>query len=61
MDVAAPQAAPEKSRKPEKKLPVKKAYTKPTFQREKVFETMALACGKLSSTGVSCLHNKKNS
>jgi len=51
----------EKSRKPEKKLPVKKAYTKPTFQREKVFETMTLACGKLSSTGGSCLHNKKNS
>lgn len=52
----------EKSQKPEeKKLPTKKAYTKPAFQREKVFETMALACGKLSSTGGSCLHNKKNS
>ena len=51
----------EKSRKPEKKLPAKKAYTKPAFQHEKVFETMALACGKLSTTGGSCSHNKKNS
>ena len=51
----------EKSRKSEKKLPAKKTYTKPAFQREKVFETMALACGKLNTTGGSCAHNKKTS
>ena len=51
----------EKSQKPEKKPAAKKTYTKPAFQREKVFETMALACGKLSGTGGSCTHNKKKS
>jgi hypothetical protein len=51
----------ERSRKPEKKLVAKKVYTKPSFQHEKVFETMALACGKLSSTQGSCKFNKKSS
>jgi hypothetical protein len=51
----------ERSRKPEKKLPAKKVYTKPSFQHEKVFETMALACGKLTATQASCKVNKKNS
>ena len=51
----------QKSRKPEKKASSKKTYSKPAFQREKVFETMALACGKLSGTGGSCSHNRKNS
>lgn len=51
----------EKSQKPEKKVSTKKTYTKPAFQHEKVFETMALACGKLNGTGGSCSHNKKNS
>jgi len=51
----------EKSQKPEKKTSSKKTYTKPAFEREKVFETMALACGKITGTGGSCSHNKKNS
>jgi hypothetical protein len=51
----------EKTDKPEKKLASKKPYTKPAFQHEKVFETMALACGKLSPSQSSCSHNKKNS
>jgi hypothetical protein len=51
----------ERSRKPEKKQATKKAYVKPAFQREKVFETMALACGKLTATQATCKFNKKNS
>jgi hypothetical protein len=39
----------------------KRPYTKPAFQHEKVFETMALACGKISSTQGSCHFNRKNS
>lgn len=30
----------------------KRAYVKPSFRHEEVFETMALACGKLLATGV---------
>jgi hypothetical protein len=51
----------EKSRTSEKKLAAKKAYKKPAFQYEKVFETMALACGKLSATQAQCKTSKKNS
>jgi hypothetical protein len=36
-------------------------YKKPTFEHEKVFETMALACGKLSPTQAQCRFNRRNS
>jgi len=36
-------------------------YEKPTFLREQVFETMALACGKTSQTTGRCRTVKKNS
>jgi len=39
----------------------RKAYEKPAFQHERVFETMALACGKLSPTQFQCRFNRKNS
>jgi len=39
----------------------KKMYTKPAFQSESVFETMALACGKVSPTQLQCKFNRKNS
>lgn len=39
----------------------RKPYQKPSFRQEKVFETMALVCGKVSSTQASCHANKKNS
>jgi len=39
----------------------KKPYKKPAFKHERVFETMALACGKLSPTQLSCHFNRKNS
>jgi hypothetical protein len=39
----------------------KRAYVKPAFQHEKVFETMALACGKLGPTQAQCRFNRRNS
>ena len=39
----------------------KKPYLKPAFRHEKVFETMALACGKVNATQASCRTNRKNS
>ena len=35
---------------PEKRRP----YHKPAFKHEKVFETMALGCGKIGGTGGIC-------
>jgi hypothetical protein len=37
----------------------KRAYQKPAFRHERVFETMALACGKINATEASCHHNRK--
>lgn len=39
----------------------KKPYEKPSFQCERVFETMALSCGKVSPTQGLCHFNRKNS
>jgi hypothetical protein len=39
----------------------KRPYRKPSFQHEKVFETMALSCGKLGPTQFQCRHNRKTS
>ena len=39
----------------------KKPYEKPAFRHEQVFETMALACGKVQSTQGPCHSNRKNS
>ncbi len=39
----------------------KKPYLKPAFRHEKVFETMALACGKISPSQLQCKQNKKSS
>jgi hypothetical protein len=41
------------------KAKAKRPYSKPEFQHEKVFETMALACGKLSPTQFQCRFNRK--
>jgi hypothetical protein len=40
---------------------LKKPYEKPAFRFEKVFETMALACGKVNATQHSCQFNRQNS
>lgn len=44
------------------KAVTKKPYTKPTFRDERVFETMALTCGKVQATQFQCRgFNRKNS
>jgi hypothetical protein len=45
----------------EGKRTVKKAYQKPEVRYEHVFETMALACGKVQTTQGQCAHNRKAS
>ena len=49
-----PQAGPEKKS-------FKKPYQKPAFRHERVFETMALACGKVHPTQAQCKFNRKRS
>lgn len=39
----------------------RKPYHKPEFRHERVFETMALSCGKLNATQQQCKLNKKQS
>jgi hypothetical protein len=39
----------------------KKPYVKPEFRHEKVFETMALSCGKVQTTQGACKYNRKSS
>jgi hypothetical protein len=41
--------------------PRRQPYEKPSFVREQVFETMALACGKTDPTSGPCKAVKKNS
>lgn len=36
----------------------KKLYQKPAFRYERVFETIALACGKIAPTSGACHHKK---
>jgi hypothetical protein len=43
------------------KPPAKKPYVKPEVRHERVFETMALTCGKVQTTQSSCHHNRKSS
>jgi hypothetical protein len=39
----------------------KKAYQKPAFRYERVFETQALSCGKTAATMQTCAHNRSAS
>jgi hypothetical protein len=39
----------------------KKLYQKPAFRYERVFETLALSCGKKVGTGALCQFSKKTS
>jgi hypothetical protein len=43
------------------KAELRKPYTKPSFRFERVFETQALACGKIHSHGTACKLNPKTS
>ena len=40
---------------------IKKPYQKPEVRHERVFETMALSCGKVQNTSGSCRFNRKTS
>jgi len=55
-----PEKTPDKSQD-DGPRPAKKPYQKPSFRFEKVFETMALACGKIHPTQFQCRFNRKNS
>ena len=46
---------------PPRDAKAKKPYHKPAFRHERVYETMALACGKMSSTESQCRFNRKAS
>lgn len=39
----------------------KKPYQKPVFRCERVFETAALSCGKITGTGGVCNSSRKTS
>jgi hypothetical protein len=39
--------------------PAKEPYEKPAFRFERVFETRALTCGKIQTTGGACSLNRK--
>jgi hypothetical protein len=51
----------QKERPPASQPAPKKAYERPAFVREQVFETMALACGKTNATSAQCKTVRKNS
>jgi hypothetical protein len=40
---------------------IRKPYQKPEVRHERVFETMALSCGKVQTTSGSCRFNRKTS
>ncbi len=39
----------------------KRPYKKPEVRHERVFETMALSCGKIRATQAQCRFNRKRS
>jgi len=45
----------------EAKRMTKKPYVKPEVRHERVFETMALTCGKVGSSQSGCHFNQKTS
>jgi len=51
----------EKRQQPANAGKEKKLYQKPAFRYERVFETLALSCGKINPTVGTCHHNRKTS
>jgi len=51
---------PEAPENEDSHLVVKRPYQKPAFRYEQVFETMALACGKVDATQSQCNFNRKS-
>ena len=46
---------------PSSAIPAKKPYQKPAFRHERVFETMALSCGKANVAIQNCNSTRKTS
>jgi hypothetical protein len=44
-----------------KPTPSRRPYQKPAFRFERVFETTALSCGKVSVTQFQCMSSQKTS
>jgi hypothetical protein len=61
MNSERPMTGPSTDGEPLAAAAAKKPYQKPAFQREQVFETMALACGKINPTSGACKAVRKNS
>lgn len=55
------QATREKQQELDNTGKTRKLYQKPAFRHERVFETLALSCGKIAGTSVNCDSNRKNS
>jgi hypothetical protein len=55
------EAARERQTVSAKAVKSKKPYKEPAFRREKVFETAALSCGKITGTGGICNSSRKTS
>jgi hypothetical protein len=51
----------EKRQQPANAGKEKKLYQKPAFRYERVFETLALSCGKIAPTVGTCHFNRKTS
>jgi len=49
-----------KQKSPPAQSAAKKPYSKPEFRYERVFETLALACGKIQDVQQQCQFNKKS-
>jgi hypothetical protein len=45
----------------ESRRPIKKPYQEPAFRYERVFETMALSCGKVNATEFQCRFHRMSS
>jgi|HubBroStandDraft_1064217.scaffolds.fasta_scaffold1506772_1 hypothetical protein len=53
--------ARDKDQPQDKAVKEKSVYQKPAFRYERVFETLALQCGKLGSTNATCQFSRKTS
>jgi hypothetical protein len=51
----------EKQQQPAEQAKEKKRYQKPAFRHERVFETLALVCGKIAATTSGCQFSQKTS
>lgn len=59
--MSQPESKHEDVQSAESKSSVKKPYEKPQVRHERVFETMALSCGKVGNTTRACGLNRNAS